>query len=403
MPSDFAPNKLTLADVQAMAAEEGVEVPELLDSLAARGYEINDDFDSRMIDESVERAMQQIRETEDLSAFTLFRRQAANHRILSREEEAQYTHRYLFLKETVAALEEQRQRLVDRRTEAVDHGDTGTVADLDAAIAQLDTEIAEAKRLAQETKEEFLAYNHRLAIHLAMRQHEKTGRKADLMDLIQQGELGMLEAFDRFDPTRGYKFSTFASWYINQYISAWTFEQVSTIRVPTHRWRDARMIANARTRIVSETGEDPTLEVLAADVGKSPKKVVEILAAEEMARPTSLHQPIGDDEDDAVVGDMIADKAALNPEEVAVRNALQTIFADAFERVLTARERRVLQLRFGLYDGEPRTLEWIGRRMGISRERVRQIEERAFARLRSDPAIRQLIDGEAVGTTMAVS
>jgi len=223
------------------------------------------------------------------------------------------------------------------------------------------------------------------------------------MDLIQQGELGMLEAFDRFDPTRGYKFSTFASWYINQYISAWTFEQVSTIRVPTHRWRDARMIAHARTRLVSETGEDPTLEALAADVGKSPKKLVEILAAEEMARPTSLHQPIGDDEDDAVVGDMIADKAALNPEEVAVRNALQTILADAFERALTARERRVLQLRFGLYDGEPRTLEWIGRRMGISRERVRQIEERAFARLRSDPAIRQLLDGESVGPTMAVS
>lgn len=224
-----------------------------------------------------------------------------------------------------------------------------------------------------------------------MKKFRRSGHKGELMDLVQQGNIGMIDAFRKFDPALGYKFSTFATWHINQAISLWLYEQVGTVRVPTHRWRDAKKIAAFRNTFYTTEGRMPTNEEIGLALNKTTKKVAEINAAEDLTRVGSLDRPISEEDGATTVGEMYQDHEALTPEQLAVREALRGIFSTAFERVLDGRERRVLQLRFGIYDNIPRTLDWIGRRMNITRERVRQIEVRALNKLRKDDEIKQMV------------
>ena len=405
--------------------ETWVEAPDVavfLEELARRGIDLEDEDDVTPIAIAPERpAGRRAAEPEDLSAYAQHLREAAKHPILTREKETEITHRIMLLRRTEVSLRRAEKRLGDRIAEAratlagqeeilslVDADDEATselaastrttvlevraqLETLDKEHAHLTSEIDSAKAALKETIDIFLGFNYRMVIKCAIRKHQQSGRKADIMDLISQGYLGMIDAVEKFDPTRGFKFSTFATWHINQKISEWTYEQVGAIKVPTHRWRDARRISQARFRHFEETGESATLEDLGIALDKTPKKIIEILQAEAIASQASLDAPAGHEENAATLGEFIEDKAALNPEQVAIQEALRSIFAEAFERVLAPRERRVLQSRYGIYDGQPHTLEWIGRRMGITRERVRQIEARALSRLKADVVMRQTV------------
>lgn len=425
--------KITLEDVQqayhAVVDEKEAPAPDiaaLLEELMKSGVEVDDGIDETQLAETAEQVIQDDVQDGDLDALSQWRRDALHHRILSRAEETELAHRILFYARTAESLERARGRLeakiaearanLARQKEILDlvnddpesDADLGNsirpqieslskeIAALETEIDRLNAECEAAKKSWREAKEVFLSFNHRLVLALAKNKWEQTGKKADLMDLIQQGELGMLEAIDKFDPTRGFKFSTFATWYINQKLSEWTHERVGTIRVPTHRWRDSRRITQIRYNHFEKHGENPSIEDIAEKLGKTPKKIQEILTAVQIVASTaSLDKAISDDDDATTIGDLVADQIELSPEQIVLRKVLRSVFSDAFERVLNARERRVLQLRFGLYDDVPHTLEWIGTRMKITRERVRQIEAKALAKLRNDAIIRQTLGLES--------
>lgn len=423
--------KITLDDVQrafdAVSGEEGANPPDIatfLEELVKAGVEVDEGIDEATLvatPEKVGKELAAAYEPSDLDAFSLFRAQALNHRILSRAEETELTHRYVLYARTARSLTGARSRLetklADLRVKAARQGEilalleedseseaslsaapralldklAASLTKLEAEAIRQDHEIGEAENAARHAETTFLSFNHRLVLALARSKWEQSGKKADLMDLVQQGELGMIDAFRKFDPTRGFKFSTFATWHINQKISEWTYEQVGSIRVPTHRWRDARKISQLRYRHFEAHGENPSIDEIADQMGKTSKKIVEILAAEDMGRTASLDKPISDEDGSATMGDLIADRSVLSPEQIAIREALRTIFREAFERILNARERRVLQLRFGIEDDVPHTLEWIGQRMKITRERVRQIEGKALQKLKADEVMRQMV------------
>jgi RNA polymerase sigma factor (sigma-70 family) len=360
-----------------------------------------------------------------LDAFGQWRRDAMRHSVLSREQEIELTTRYMLYSRTALAIRDAEDRLAERIEEAAagirsaqeiaellaaQKGKRAAKAaeeakldvkarererrELQGELAKLFREREVAEAIAKRAEETFLGFNYRLVYAVANRKYKLSGRKGDLMDLIQQGNLGMVDAFKKFDPTRGFKFSTFATWHIQEKISAYLYEQTGSLRVPSHRWRDARKINKFREQFVLANGRQPTLEEIGEELGKTGKKISEILAAEQLTRVGSLDKPVTDEQDSASLGDLIADQAALSPEQEAIRGALKVLFKGAFAELLDARERRVLQLRFGTYDNIQHTLDWIGRRMRVTRERVRQIQERAQEKLRAAPEFRALIRAE---------
>jgi RNA polymerase primary sigma factor len=278
----------------------------------------------------------------------------------------------------------------------------------------LAAEVKAVQQRSEEANHAIIRANLRLVVSVAKRY---LGRGISFLDLIQEGNMGLLRAVHKFDPRRGFKFSTYATWWIRQSINRSIAEQARTIRIPVHLFESITRILRAQRHLTQELGRDPTNEELALEIGYLPATEVQAIlkaqasgtqvpalvqrhweyATQKVGRilrsaeePVSLEGPVGD-EDSSSLGDFIEDEDALEPMDAAAREMLREQVQHALT-ALSERERQVLELRFGLLDGKDHTLEEVSRYFNVTRERIRQIEAKALRKLRHPTRSRQLRD-----------